>query len=210
MKYGILMLLLILALGPIVLGETVSEPKTNVPFTVTTELDGKTLDLAGVGLRTKLMVKVYAAGLYLDPAARTELDRFKSQLSKPNASVFESIIHSGYDKLFVLHFVRDVGSGRIRDAFKEGLEKSMDVEAPDVRADVQSFLSSFKTDLKKGEELKLFVEGQQVTVISPAGDRTVIKNPKIAWGTTACWLGKDGVQEDLKKGLVSRLPELVK
>src|SRR5262249_550319 len=194
MKHRILLLLLVLALCPVVVGQTVKEPKTDVPFAVTTDLDGKKLDLAGVGLRTKLIVKVYAAGLYLDRAAGAELARFKSQLAKPDQSVLDAIIHSGYDKLFVLHFVRDVGSGRIRDAFKEGLEKSMDVNAPDVSADVQKFLSTFKSDVKKGEELKLFVEGQQVTVINPAGDRTVIKNPKIAWGTTACWLGKDGVQ----------------
>ena len=73
MKNGILILLLILALCPVVFGQTVKEPKTDVPFNVTTDLDGKKLELAGVGLRTKLMVKVYAAGLYLDPAARTDL-----------------------------------------------------------------------------------------------------------------------------------------
>src|SRR5579884_3375051 len=64
---------------------------------------GKTLVLNGVGLRTKFMVKVYVAGLYLEQKS-----------SDPNA-----ILVSPGPKRLVMHFVRDVSRNQMADAFKE-------------------------------------------------------------------------------------------
>lgn len=186
----------------------VKEPKTGVSFQETVSHDGKTFLLSGVGLRTKFLFKVYAEALYLESSAKTDLASFQNQAGHPGPEVFEAIIHSDFSKLFVLHFVRNAGYELIQDAFKDGLKLTMDVDAPDVKADVDAFLQSFKQDVSDGQELKLYVEKNQVSVISPSGTITVIKNAKIAMGTTACWLGKNAEQQDLRRNLLNHLPAI--
>lgn len=183
----------------VLLMAAIQEPKTGVSFPERVELQGKTLQLLGVGLKTKFMFKVYAEALYLESTASRALAS-----SSPGEARFQAVVDGHFWKLFVLHFVRNVGYGKIQDAFKDGLALSMDVDSPDVRTDVQAFVNSFKSDVKKGQELKLLVEDSQVSVLSPDGKITVIKNARIAKGTTACWLGKNVEQGDLKNNLLNR------
>lgn len=181
---------------------TVQEPKTKVGFEDKLNFEGSDLELAGVGLRTKMMFKVYAAGLYLDPAAKKDLSKYKGQATQ---ALYDDIINGGFSKLFVLHFVRDVESEKIVEAFEEGLEKSIDVKTSDVQKDVQAFLNASRVEMKEGRELKVFVSGEEVFVTSFSGKSEVIKNGKLAKAVTSIWLGEKPITEELKKGLVNRL-----
>ena len=186
----------------------VTEPKTGVAFPESKDAGGKSLALAGAGLRSKMMVKVYAGALYLDPAVKTELASFKGQATKPTQALYDAICKGTFAKLFVLHFVRDVGKDKITESFSEGLEKSMDVQGANASA-VKTFLDASAVDMKEGQVLAVMVSGDEVVVTTPTGESKTVKSAALAAGVPAIWLGKDPVSEDLKKGMVSRLPSLL-
>lgn len=188
---------------------SVQEPKTGVSFDETINQSGSDLVLAGVGVRTKMMVKVYAEALYVDPSVKTDLAQYKSEAAKPTENLYNALITGDFAKLFVLHFVRDVSGDKVSDAMKEALMKHPNLSAPDVQKDAQTFFKACTADMKEGQALKIFVKGDEVTVIPPAGNPTVINNGKLADAIPAIWLGKTPISDDLKKGLVSRLPQIL-
>lgn len=207
--HGVVFLAVALHFAGVAAAGGIKEPKTGVVFQESLELNGKTFQLSGVGLKTKYLFKVYAEALYLESSSKETLATFRNQAANPGVQVFEAVIHGDFGKLFVLHFVRNAGYERIQDAFKDGLKLTMNVDAPDVKADVDAFLRSFKDDVLKGQELKIYVEKEQVSVISPSGAITVIKNAKIALGTSECWLGKKAEQQDLRRDLLNRLSAIL-
>jgi Chalcone isomerase-like len=185
------------------------EPKTGVGFSETMNHDGTELLLAGAGVRSKMMVKVYAGALYIDNAAKSALASFKSKASKPDQSLFDAVADGSFSKMFLLHFVRDVDSGKITEAFRESLEKNVDMKAADIQKDAEAFLTASKVDMKDGQEMKVFIKGDEITVIAPSGVSQPIKNSKLAGGVARIWLGKNPISEDLKKGMVSRLSQIL-
>lgn len=201
--------LILSIMGPFLLYAEFKEPKTGVGFSETMNHEGTDLTLAGAGLRSKMMVKVYAGALYIDSAAKSSLTQFKSKASKPDQSVYDAISDGNFAKMFLLHFVRDVDSGKITEAFNESLQKNIDMKAADIQKDAEAFLSASKVDMKEGQELKVFVKGDEITVTTPSGSAQPIKNAKLTGAVSRIWLGKNPISEDLKKGMVSRLPEIL-
>jgi hypothetical protein len=194
---------------PFLLYGEFKEPKTGVGFSETMNYEGTDLVLAGAGLRSKMMFKVYAGALYIDSAAKSALASLKSKANKPDQSVYDAISDGNFAKLFSLHFVRDVDSGKIVEAYKESLEKNIDMKAADVQKDAEAFLTASKVDMKEGQEMKVFIKGDEVTVTTPSGTAQPIKNAKLAAAVARIWLGKEPISEDLKKGMVSRLPQIL-
>lgn len=186
----------------------VKEPKTGVSFQDTKDAGGKTLSLSGVGLRSKMMFKVYAGALYLDPSAKSDLASFKAQAANPPQALYDAICKGAFTKMFVLHFVRDVDHGKITESFQEGLEKSIKTDGPDA-ADVKAFLQAAGADVKEGQEISVLIGSDEITVTTPAGTSKAIKNANLANAIAAIWLGKDPISDDLKKGMVSRLSSIL-
>jgi hypothetical protein len=108
MKIKLLYTLLLVILAPVTVFAQVKEPKTGVLFSEKLHENGTQLTLAGTGVRTKMIVKVYAGALYLADEAKTSLAQFKGQAAKPGQAVFDAISDATFARAFVLHFVRDV------------------------------------------------------------------------------------------------------
>jgi Chalcone isomerase-like len=201
--------LILSVMVPFLLYGEFKEPKTGVGFSETMNHEGTDLILTGAGLRSKMMFKVYAGALYIDSTAKSALEQYKSKASKPDQSVYDAIADGNFAKMFLLHFVREVDSEKIIEAFKESLEKNVDTKAPDVQKDAEAFLTASKVDMKEGQEMKVFIKGDEITVTTPAGSSQPIKNSKLAGAVSRIWLGKEPISEDLKKGMVSRLPQIL-
>jgi hypothetical protein len=201
--------LILSVMVPFLLYGEFKEPKSGVGFSETMNHEGTDLMLAGAGLRSKMMFKVYAGALYLDSSAKSALATIKAKASKPDQSVYDAISDGSFAKLFLLHFVRDVDSGKITEAFQESLGKNIDMKSPDAQKDAEAFLTASKVDMKEGQEMKVFIKGDEITVTTPAGSAQPIKNAKLAGAVSRIWLGKNPISEDLKKGMVSRLPEIL-
>lgn len=201
--------LILSVMVPFLLYGEFKEPKSGVGFSETMNHEGADLMLAGAGLRSKMMFKVYAGALYLDSSAKSALATMKAKASKPDQSVYDAISDGSFAKLFLLHFVRDVDSGKIIEAFQESLEKNIDMKSSDAQKDAEAFLTASKVDMKEGQEMKVFIKGDEITVTTPTGSAQPIKNAKLAGAVSRIWLGKNPISEDLKKGMVSRLPEIL-
>jgi long-chain acyl-CoA synthetase len=202
-------MLILAILFPFSAYSDVKEPKTGVLFSETINQDGSTLNLAGTGVRSKMMVKVYAGALYLGDEAKTALAQFKGQAAKPSQAVYDAICDAKFPRMFSLHFVRDVDAGKITDAFREGLEKSVNLNDPEIQNEAKAFLAASGVDVKEGQQLKIFLKGDEIFVITPHGSSKSIKNKKLVPAVAKIWLGKEPISEDLKKGMVTRLGDIL-
>ena len=96
--------LAILALAFPLMAKEIGGVKLDDKITV----DGKTLNLNGGGIRTKFMVKVYVAGLYVE-----NLSRDANQLITSDQAKQVRIVMS-----------RDIGKSKMTEAVEEGFEKN--------------------------------------------------------------------------------------
>lgn len=207
-RLEVITLIICLTLTCVTVSADIQETKTGINFPETVPVDQRVLQLAGVGVRTKLIVKVYAAALYLEPSIREEIPNFQEAARKRDQAFYDAIIQAHAEKLFMLNFVRDVEGKKIREAFQEGLEKTLKLEDADVNKDADAFLKAASGDVKKGDVLRIYVEGTKVKVTSPSGSITDVENSKVAQAVTAIWLGRKPVSEDLKQAMVSRISEI--
>lgn len=153
-----------------------------------TQVAGKTLVLNGAGLRTKFVVKVYVAGLYLEQKS-----------SDPNA-----ILKSDSPKRLVMHFVRDVSKQQMTDAFQESFEKNSPNEAKSMKADIDKMFAGLE-DLKEGNEMVFtYVPGTGTTMSINGKDKVTIADKAFAPVLFSIWLGPKPPNGDLKKGLLGQ------
>jgi hypothetical protein len=104
-------------------------------------IDGTTMRLNGIGLRTYsfLRIPIYVAGLYLERPS-----------NNPDA-----IIRSMSKKLLDIRFLRDVDAGEARKAWRDGLEHNCKSPCSLDPSDVKRFLSAVPS-MHKGDETTLF------------------------------------------------------
>ena len=152
-----------------------------MPDTVTVE--GKTLQLNGMGLRTKFIFKVYVAGLYLQTKGGTAKD----------------IIARDELRRVDLFMLRDLGKDSITEAIEAGVEKNSKADLPKLK-DRLAKLNSLVTAMKNGQTFRiLYVPGKGTSI---SGTDTVIPGKDFADAIFNVWLGKSPVDDDLKKGML--------
>jgi len=171
----------------------VAEPKSGVKFAIAR--DGMTLLGTGLRTRTMLNVKVYAIGLYVDDAAlKGPLAAFKGRTSERDFA--QQLMWGDFRRQVTMKFLRGVTADQIQGAFKEALK------ANDARTN--TFAAYFPAT-KEGEEYTLRWEPGQGLLTTVAGQaRPPINDKDFAAGVFGIWLGDKPIQEDIKKGLLSR------
>jgi hypothetical protein len=163
-----------------------------VKFADTASVAGQSLQLNGAGVRVRIVVDVYAAGLYVarrDSAAQ-------AVLSQPGAKSMQIVL------------LRDLTGEDFADAMIKGFRKNhteAEVARFQPRLDeLRKTMVAFGT-VKKGTAI-------QLNLVPGAGTRTLVdgaqKGSDIAGddfyaALLKIWLGKDPVDDDLKDGLLS-------
>jgi hypothetical protein len=156
----------------------------------TFDLEGKTLKLNGMGLRTKAIFKVYVLGMYLETPS-----------TDPNA-----IIAADAPRRAEMHMMRDVGKAKITEAIQEGFEKNSKAQLPALK-DRLAKMGAGISDLKEGQVLTFtYLPGKGTTVVSAGGAPVVIEGKDFADALFLNWLGSNPVDEDLKKGILAGKP----
>src|SRR5688572_21188123 len=123
-EYRMITTLLLLAA---VQGSTVTEPNTKVPFPVELQTPAGVQALAGTGVRTRTMlqVKVYAFGLYVDPAgARTGLAAWRGKSANDlnhDETLYRELLRGTFPMTMRLVMTRDVGGSQMAEAFDGAL-----------------------------------------------------------------------------------------
>ena len=157
-----------------------------VTMTETMGVEGKNLKLNGMGLRTKVVFKVYVAGLYLetpskDPAAIISTDQVKS---------------------IRLSIMRSLKGSQVSEAIEEGFEKNSKAQMPALKARLGK-LASMLPNVEKGDDILLtYAPGKGTVVTVKGAEKGVIEGKDFADALFSVWLGAHPVQEDLKKALL--------
>lgn len=158
-----------------------------VKFDETTKVAGKELKLNGLGMRTKFIVKVYAAGLYL---------------SEKKSSVPEIMKMEGPRRM-TLVMSRDISSDDFGKAFMDGLNANLDkAEKSKIVGQISKFGEMFALldSIKKGDVLHLDWVPGSGTQTELNGKRVGDVLPDIAFynAVLRIWLGEKPVDSALK------------
>ena len=152
------------------------------------QVGGTTLVLNGLGLRTKLMVKVYVAGLYV------------TQKSSDEAA----IVKADAPKRIVMQFVHSASKSQMTDAFEESFENNTPDAKKSMKADVDRLLGGLEP-VKPGDQMVFtYVPGTGTTLAINGGDKLTIAGPAFAEMMFSVWLGPKPPNEALKKGLLGQ------
>jgi hypothetical protein len=153
----------------------------------TLQMDGKTLRLNGIGLRTYsiLGIHIYVAGLYLEHLSG-------------NA---EEILHSRQTKLLTIQFERDVSAEEARGAWRTGLNSNCQAPCHLDPTDIAQFLAEIPA-VRAGDSYSFFFTGQGVAVVADGKQLGTIDHPQFAEAMLATFLGPVPASTSLKAELL--------
>jgi len=145
------------------------------------------LDLNGMGLRKKMWVKVYVAGLYLE--STTE-----------DAGI---AVSSGGAKRIVMHFLTNKANKKKMDAaWIEGFRANSPSEYGVLKERVEKFANLFG-DMKVGDVIELnMVPGGGTAVVLNGEEKGVLDGNDFATALLKVWLGDHPPSDELKAGML--------
>lgn len=160
-------------------------------FDDTVKVGGKDLKLNGAGMRTKVIIKVYAAGLYL---------------TDKKTSMAEIAALDGPRRV-TLVMARDVSSDSFGSAFMDGLKENNSVaERNAIVTQVGKFGEMFAgvPGLKKGDVLHIDWIPGSGTTCELNGKKLVENVPDVAFynAILRIWMGENPVDRSLKSALL--------
>ncbi|HET9043171.1 MAG TPA: chalcone isomerase family protein [Burkholderiales bacterium] len=154
---------------------------------------GPELVLNGAGIRTRFVVKVYVAGLYL---------------AEKKAAAADAIALAGPKRVSIT-MLRDVGAQQFNEALVDGFRANntaADVEKLKGALDELSAIMNALGEAKKGSVIALdFAPGTGTRVLvdgAPKGKP--IAGEDFYRGLLRIWLGDKPVDADLKKGMLGQ------
>jgi Chalcone isomerase-like len=154
----------------------------------TVSAGGKTLVLNGMGIRTKMMVKVYVGGLYLEQKS-----------SDANA-----IIKSDAPKQIVMKFLHGASKSQMTDAFDEGFRDNAPDAVKTMKAQIDQLLGGLDA-VKIGDEMVFtYVPGTGSSMAINGQNKVTIADPAFGPVLLSVWLGPKPPNADLKKGMLGQ------
>jgi chalcone isomerase-like protein len=151
-----------------------------VPATI--QVDGKPLQLMGMGLRKKLWVRVYLASLYLE---------------NPTEDA-KQVIATDQIKRVQMNMLRDLDRGKIVEAVQQGFERNSGQQLPRLRERLDRFLRAIP-DLRGGQTIVItYFPGRGTSLKAGSGEDVSIAGKDFADALFSVWLGDNPVDGDLK------------
>ena len=155
----------------------------------TVQAGSTSLQLNGMGLRTKFMVKVYVAGLYLPQKSS-------------DANV---VLKADTPKQIVMHFVRDVTKNQLTDGFSESFHNNTPDAEKALKPDIERLFAALGP-VKDGQEITFtYLPGKGTSVQLAGKEALTIEGPGFAEMLFSVWLGPKPPNPGLKKGLLGQL-----
>jgi hypothetical protein len=157
----------------------------------TAQVGGAALQLNGAGVRTRVIVKVYVAGLYV-PA-------------KANSAA--ALLAQKGPRRVAITMLRNVDADTFAGALTEGLQKNLsDAQFAGFKAQIDTLTANFKAagEAKKGDVIHLDFAPDAGTrvVVNGKAQGSAIAGEDFYTALLRIWLGDKPVDGDLKKGLV--------
>jgi hypothetical protein len=180
----IVMVLVVFALASMLKLQASTLAGVRMPETV--QVGSTTLVLNGLGLRTKFVVKVYVAGLYLEQKSS-------------DGSV---ILNADAPKRIVMHFVHGASKSQMSDAFEDSFKDNSTEAVKTMKADIDKFLGALEP-VKEGDQMIFtYVPGSGTTFAINGTDKVTIAGKAFGQLLFSVWLGPKPPNADLKKGIL--------
>lgn len=203
MKRSFLVLVLILLAVSITLADdTIVEKETNTTFEKKIGADPQ-LSLMGVAPRTKWFFKVYGVGLYADPVM---INAALGDGPSNEVRLAAAVIASSGSRAIVLKFVRDLDKGKMVEAFKEGIERTIKINDPKIKDDAAKFLAAF-TPVKNGDVATLMFQGNKASLLANGTNIVTIENRTLVRALLAIYIGSNPIDAGIKSNLLKNRPE---
>lgn len=201
--------------------QTVTEPSSKVAFPVqVAPAMGAPEALAGVGIRTKTMlkVKVYAFGIYVEPAAaREKLAAFAGKDATALArdpKFYDALLTLQVPMTLRLVMTRNVGGEDMADAFDGALRprvQKVAKELPGGEEALGTFRGMFSVDkLTKGTVLDFSCSPDGMLHSTVGGEgKPMLQSKALCWALFDVYLGAQPIMADGKRTVVARMPEIL-
>jgi hypothetical protein len=157
----------------------------------TAQVGGAALQLNGAGVRTRVIVKVYVAGLYVPAKAN-------------NAA---ALLAQKGPRRVAITMLRNVDADTFASALIEGLQKNhSEAQLAGFKAQIESLNANLKAagEAKKGDVIHLDFAPDAGTrvVVNGKPQGSAIAGDDFYTAVLRIWLGDKPADSDLKKGLV--------
>ena len=151
------------------------------------DVKGQKLVLNGLGLRTKLFIKVYVGGLYLPAKEKSA----------------QKILAADAPRRMALHFIYNVSKDQMCDAWNEGLEANTPNASAEVKKNFQT-LCGWMDGVGKGQQLVLtYLPGEGTHVEISGKEKGTLPGKPTADAILATWIGPDPAPgADFKKAVL--------
>lgn len=158
------------------------------PDTVTLEGTRTTLQLNGMGYRTKFIFKIYVGGLYTEKKVTTA----------------DQVLALKGPKRVIMHMVYDEVSGeKMAHAWQEGFEDNNSKVQMKSYASRLSTFKSYFDDMKAGDVTLLdYVPGKGTIVTLRGEQKGTIEGEDFYAALLKVWLGGEPADEDLKEAML--------
>ena len=173
-----------------ILFSTIAQARSigGMDFPETISAGGKTLHLNGAGFRTKLVIKVYAAGLYLE---------------KPTKSAAEAISSEQGKQVHMQFIYKQVRADQLVEAWNDGFKANAGDVSPAVRTKLEQFNRLFTEPLKKGETMTFtYLPGIGTEVKIKGQVKGTIEGVDFMQALFSVWLGPKPPNKGLKEGML--------
>ena len=149
-----------------------------------------TLKLNGAGIREKLWIDLYAAGLYLNEKSEDPQAIIKSE--KPMA--------------IKLHIVSKlISSEKLINAVKDGFQKSTKGNTAPIQPQIDTMLGYFKDEITKNDVFDLvYIPSKGVVAYKNGEERGTVKGKEFKEALFGIWLSSDPADEGLKNDLLGK------
>jgi hypothetical protein len=154
----------------------------------TETVGGKSLVLNGLGIRTKMMIKVYVAGLYLE-----------QKTSDPNA-----IIKSDAPKQIVMKFLHGASKSQMTDAFDESFKDNTPDAVKTMKPDIDRLLAALDAVSSGDTMVFTYVPGTGSSLAINGKEKVTIAGAAFGQVLMSVWFGPKPPNADLKKGMLGQ------
>ena len=160
-----------------------------VTLPATEVFEGQPLVLNGAGVREKLWIDLYAAGLYLDQKTK-------------DANV---VLDGDKPMALKLHIVSKlISSDKMVEAVTDGFENSTNGNTAPIQPQIDKILGFFKEDIKKNDVFDLvYVPSRGVVAFKNGQEKGVVKGKDFKKALFGIWLSNRPADDDLKNNLMA-------
>ncbi|MGB9198874.1 MAG: chalcone isomerase family protein [Terriglobales bacterium] len=154
----------------------------------TVQVGSRTLVLNGLGLRTKFVVKVYVAGLYLPQKSADA----------------EGIVKADAPKRLVMQFARSVSKKQVADGFTESFDDNVPEAKRTVGVDIEHFMAALEA-VKEGDQMIFtYIPDAGTTFAINGKEKLTIPGLGFSQALFSVWLGPKPPTAGLKKGILGQ------